>query len=72
MSCIYTDLVMHNYQSNQSPFMTRFGTDLHYQYGIFGGKSQMSFSFYFGNKACLSLSCILFSGANHLKCYLMF
>ena len=44
MSCMFTDLVMHNYRSNQSAFMTRFGTDLHHQYGIFGGKSQTSFS----------------------------
>ena len=35
---------MHNYRSNQSAFMTRFGTDLRHQYGIFGGKSQTSFS----------------------------
>ena len=44
MSRIFTDLVMHNYQSNQSAFMTRCGTDLRHQYGIFGGKSQTSFS----------------------------
>ena len=42
MSCIFTDLVMHNYRSNQSAFMTRFGTDLRHQYAIFGGKSQTS------------------------------
>ena len=35
---------MHNYRSNQSAFMTRFGPDLRHQYGIFGGKSQTSFS----------------------------
>ena len=35
---------MHNYRSNQSAFMTRFGTDLCHQYGIFGSKSQTSFS----------------------------
>ena len=44
MSRIFTDLVMHNYRSNQSAFMTRFGTDLRHQYGIFGGISQTSFS----------------------------
>ena len=44
MARIFTDLVMHNYRSNQSAFMTRFGTDLRHQYGIFGGKSQTSFS----------------------------
>ena len=43
MSRIFKDLVMHNYRSNQSAFMTRFGTDLRHQYGIFGGKSQTSF-----------------------------
>ena len=41
---IFTDLIMHNYRSNQSALMTRFGTDLRHQYGIFGGKSQTSFS----------------------------
>ena len=35
---------MHNYRSNQSAFMTSFRTDLRHQYGIFGGKSQTSFS----------------------------
>ena len=40
---IFTDLIMHNYLSNQSALMTRFGTDLRHQYGIFGGKSQTSF-----------------------------
>ena len=40
---IFTDLIMHNYRSNQSALMTRFGTDLRHQYGIFGGKSQTSF-----------------------------
>ena len=44
MSRIFTDLVMHSYRSNQSAFMNRFGTDLRHQYGIFGGKSQTSFS----------------------------
>ena len=44
MARIFTDLVKHNYRSNQSAFMTRFGTDLRHQYGIFGGKSQTSFS----------------------------
>ena len=40
---IFTDLIMHNCRSNQSALMTRFGTDLRHQYGIFGGKSQTSF-----------------------------
>ena len=44
MARIFTDLVMHNYRSNQSAFMTIFGTDLRQQYGSFGGKSQTSFS----------------------------
>ena len=51
MSRIFTDktvtvtvTVVHNYRSNQSASMTRFGTDLRHQYGIFGGKSQTSFS----------------------------
>ena len=44
MSHIFMDLVMHNKRSNQSAFMTRFGTDLRHHYGIFGGKSQTSFS----------------------------
>ena len=35
---------MHNYRSNQSALMTRFGTDLRHQHGILGGKSQTSFS----------------------------
>ena len=35
---------MHDYRSNQSALMTRCGTDLRHQYGIFGDKSQMSFS----------------------------
>ena len=43
LSRIFTDLILHNYQSNQSALMTRFGTDLRHQYGIFGGKSQTSF-----------------------------
>ena len=44
MTRIFTDLIMHNYRSNQSVLMTRFGTDLRHQYGIFGSKSQTSFS----------------------------
>ena len=44
LSRIFTDLILHNYRSNQSAFMTRFGTDLRHQYGIFGGKSQTSFT----------------------------
>ena len=44
LSRISRDLIMHNYRSNQSALMTRFGTDLRHQYGIFGGKSQTSFS----------------------------
>ena len=44
LSRIFTDLIMHNYRSNQSALMTRCGTDLRHQYGIFGDKSQMSFS----------------------------
>ena len=44
LSRIYRDLIMHNYRSNQSALMTRFGTDLRHQYRIFGGKSQTSFS----------------------------
>ena len=43
LSRIFTDLIRHNYRSNQSALMTRFGTDLRHQYGIFGGKSQTSF-----------------------------
>ena len=43
LSRIFTDLIMHNYWLNQSALMTRFGTDLRHQYGIFGGKSQTSF-----------------------------
>ena len=41
MSSIFTDLVMHNYQSNQSAFMTRCRTDLRHYYGILGGKSHI-------------------------------
>ena len=44
MARIFTDLVKPNYRSNQSAFMTRFGTDLRHQYRILGGKSQTSFS----------------------------
>ena len=35
---------MYNYRSNQSALMSRCGTDLRHQYGIFGGKSQTSFT----------------------------
>ena len=44
LSGIFTDLILHNYRSNQSALMTRFGTDLRHQYGIFGGESQTSFT----------------------------
>ena len=44
LSRIFTNLIMHNYQSSQSALMTRFRTDLRHQYGIFGGKSQTSFT----------------------------
>ena len=44
LSRIFTDLILHNYRSNQSALMTRLGTDLRHQYGIFGGKSQTSFT----------------------------
>ena len=44
LSCIFTDLIMHNYRSNQSALMTRCGTDFRHQYGIFGGESQTSVS----------------------------
>ena len=44
LSGIFKDLILHNYRSNQSALMTRFGTDLCHQYGIFGGKSQTSFT----------------------------
>ena len=44
LSRIFTDLILHNYRSNQSALMTRFRTDLRHQYGIFGGKSQTSFT----------------------------
>ena len=44
LSRIFTDLIMHNYRSNQSALMTRCGTDLRHQYGNFGGKSQTSVS----------------------------
>ena len=40
LSCIFTDLIMHNCRSNQSALMTRCGTDFRHQYGIFGGESQ--------------------------------
>ena len=38
---IFTDLILHNYRSNQSALMTRFRTDLRHQYGIFGGKTPL-------------------------------
>ena len=41
---IFTDLIVHNYRSNQSALMTRCGTDFRHQYGIFGGESQTSFT----------------------------
>ena len=44
LSRIFTDLIMHNYRSNQSALMTRCGTDFRHQYGIFGGESQTSVS----------------------------
>ena len=44
LSGIFTDLILHNYRSNQSALMTRFGTDLRHQYGIFGGELQTSFT----------------------------
>ena len=44
LSRIFTDLIMHNYQSNQSALMTRCGTDFRHQYGIFGSESQTSFT----------------------------
>ena len=44
LSRIFTELIMHNYQSNQSALMTRCGTDFRHQYGIFDGESQMSFT----------------------------
>ena len=44
LSHIFTDLIMHNYRSNQSALMTRCGTDFCHQYGIFGGESQTSFT----------------------------
>ena len=44
LSRTFTYLIMHNYRSNQSALVTRFGTDLCHEYGIFGGQSQMSFS----------------------------
>ena len=44
LSRIFTDLILHNYRSSQSALMTRFGTDLRHQYGIFSGKSQTSFT----------------------------
>ena len=43
-SRIFTDLIMHNYRSNQSALMTRCRTDFRHQYGIFGGESQTSVS----------------------------
>ena len=44
LSRIFRDLIMHNYRSNQSALMTRFGTDLRHQYGIFGDELQTSFT----------------------------
>ena len=44
LSRIFTDLIMHNYRSNQSALMTRCGTGFRHQYGIFGGESQTSVS----------------------------
>ena len=44
LSRIFTDLIVHNYRSNQSSLMTRCGTDFRHQYGIFGGESQTSVS----------------------------
>ena len=44
LSCIFTDLIMHYYWSNQSVLMTRCGTDFRHQYGIFCGESQTSFT----------------------------
>ena len=44
LSRIFTDLIMHNYRSNQSALMTRCGTDFRHQYGIFSSKSQTSFT----------------------------
>ena len=44
LSRIFTDFILHNYRSNQSALMTRFGTDFRHQYGIFGGESQTSFT----------------------------
>ena len=35
---------MHYYRSNQSALMTRCGTDLRHQYGMFCGESQTSFT----------------------------
>ena len=40
----YIYLIMHNYRSNQSALMTRCETEFRHQYGIFGGKSQTSFT----------------------------
>ena len=43
MSHIVKDLIIHNHWSNESALMTRCGTDLSHQYGIFCSESQMSF-----------------------------
>ena len=43
LSRIFTDLIMHNYRSNQSALMTRCRTDFRHLYGIFGSKSKTSF-----------------------------
>ena len=40
----HTDLIMHNYRSNQSALMTRCRTNFRHQYGIFCGESQTSFT----------------------------
>ena len=44
LSGIFMDFILHNYRSNQSALMTRFGTDFRHQYGIFGSESQTSFT----------------------------
>ena len=44
LSRIFTDLIMHNYRSNQSVLMARCGTDFRHQYGIFCGESKTSFT----------------------------
>ena len=45
MSCIFTNLIVHNCPSNQSAaLMTRCRTDSRHQYGIFCSESRMSVS----------------------------